>query len=81
MFKVRQNRFGIRTPFIKVSTDAVVIYGNNTIKVFRGSTQLHKFSRIRQLNVSNHTDRFPTFSGNETEKVLPGFGGLHTTQH
>jgi len=79
--RVIQNRFRIRKPFIKVSTDAVVSYGNNTIRVFRGSVQLHKFSKIRWLHVVNQTERLLTLSGNATEELFPGFGRLYTAQY
>lgn len=79
--RVIRNRFRIRKPFIKVSTDAVVSYGNNTIRVFRGSVQLHKFPKIRWLQVFNQTKRVLTLSGNATEELFPGFGRLHTVQY
>ena len=81
MFKVREKHFGFQTPFIKVPTDAVVSYENNTVTVLRGSVQLHKFSGIRQLQVFNHTERHLTFSGNATEEIFPGFGRLFSLRH
>ena len=70
------NRFGFQTPFIKVPTDAVVSYENNTIRVLRGSVQLYNFSAIRELQVFNHTEKFLTLSDNATEEIFPGFGRL-----
>ena len=74
--------FGFQTPFIKVPTNAVVSYENNTIKVLRGSVQLYNFSAIRLLQVFNHTEKVLTLSNNATEEIFPGFGRFyHTTPY
>ena len=76
MLKMREKRFGFQTPFIKVPTDAVVSYENNTVRVLHGSVQLYNFSAIRQLQVFNHTEKLLTLSDNATEEIFPGFGRL-----
>ena len=70
------NCFWFQTPFIKVPTDAVVSYENNTIRVLRGSVQLYNFLAIRELQVFNNTEKLLTLSGNATEEIFPGFGKL-----
>ena len=80
MFKIREKRFEFRVPWIKVPTDAAVLYENSIVRVVRGSVSLYRFPGIRVFHVFNRAERFLAFYGSAGGRVFPGFGMLLSQQ-